>query len=117
MGTIDGIPYSTRDDSGMNTTATSPLIAPQYELSLALTFPGSLDVDWWDPYIRGQWTQISLGGIMRLPEDGINKHRHVFQDSQILVACEDYAFLYILHIDGGDLTGCSRSADPDFPGP
>lgn len=105
IGTIDGQPYEIKDSGHI--TGTSPPVSPPYQLSLALSGTGSLDLDWGNPYIRGQWTSISNGGDMRLPEDGF-KVRAVFTDSEILSSCDDYAFLYILHVTGGDLTGCSR---------
>jgi hypothetical protein len=105
MGTVDGKPYDTKDSGHI--TATSPPVAPPYQLSMALSGTGSLDIEWGDPYLRGQWTKISGGGYLRLPEDGV-KLRAVFVDSEILRSCDEYAFLYILHVTGGDLTGCSR---------
>src|SRR5262249_17761855 len=97
--------YDTKDSG--HVTGTSPYGAPPYQLSMALSGIGSLDLDWNDPYTRGQWTRINAGGVLRLPED-VTIHRDVSRDSQILFSCDDYAFLYILHVTGGDLTGCSR---------
>src|SRR6185503_5892345 len=101
--TIDGKPYDTKDSGHI--TALTPTSHPPYQLSMALSGPGSLDLDWGDPYVPGRWTQLG-GGILILPEDG--KARAVFSDSELLTSCEGYAFLYILHVMGGDLTGCSR---------
>jgi hypothetical protein len=103
MGTIDGKPYDLRDSGHF--TALSPIQHPPYQLSLALTGAGSLDLDWGDPYVHGRWTALG-GGVFVVPGDG--KPRAVFSDSQLLASCDDYAFLYILHVTGGDLTGCSR---------
>jgi hypothetical protein len=103
MGTIDGKPYDTKDSG--NITATAAEQAPPYSLSMKLSGQGSLDLDWGDPYIRGQWTYVV--GTLRMPEDG--RLRSVRPDSQLLFSCDEYAFLYILRLDGADvLTGCSR---------
>jgi hypothetical protein len=104
MGTVDGMRFDSKDSG--HVTGTSPLGTPPYQLSMALADNGSLDIDWDDPYLRGQWTNIK-GGTMRVPGDW-PKVRTVFSDSEILMSCDEYAFLYILHINGGDLTGCSR---------
>src|SRR5262245_49265248 len=104
MGTIDGTPFDTKD-SGHITGVSLP-IAPPYQLNLGLSGGGRLDMEWGDPYIIGQWTKISGGGTMLLP--GESTTRIVSMDSEILSACGEFAFLYILHITGGELTGCSR---------
>lgn len=104
MGTVDGMPFDSKDSG--NVTATSPPVAPPYQLSMRLADSGSLDIWWDDPYIWGQWSSIT-GGDMRVPGDW-PKIRGVFQNSRILRSCDEYSFLYILHIEGGDLTGCSR---------
>lgn len=55
--------------------------------------------------MRGQWMNIDKGTLV-LPEDV--KPRSVNAGSKLLFSCDEYHFLYILHVDGGDLTGCSR---------
>src|SRR5262245_46434062 len=104
MGTVDGMPFDSKDSG--NLTATSPPVAPPYQLSMRLADNGSLDLWWTDPYIQGQWAS-GVEGTMRVPGNS-SKIRTVYQDSQILRNCNEYAFIYILHITGGDLTGCSR---------
>jgi hypothetical protein len=103
MGTIDGKPYDIKDSGHI--TATAPVEHPPYQLSLSIGATGALDLDWWDPYVRGRWTDLS-GGTIILPEDGMP--RVVYATSQLLTNCEDFSYLYILHVYGGDLTGCSR---------
>jgi len=104
IGTIDGKPYDNKD-SGHITGMQAPTHPPYY-LSLNLGGVGSLDMTWGNPFVRGQWMHINGGGTLVLPQDGM--FRAVFADSQVLVSCDDYSFLYILHVTGGDLTGCSR---------
>jgi hypothetical protein len=103
MGMLDGMPYDTKDSGHI--TAMAPAQWPPYQLSMSLSGVGSLDLDWGNPFVRGRWTDLG-GGVFVTPEDG--KHRTVFSDSQLLFSCDDYSFLYILHVTGGDLTGCSR---------
>ena len=104
MGTIDGMPVDIKNSGDV--TVVSPANHPPYKLSMALNGDGSLDLWWGDPYIPGQWTKINGGGTIGLP--GNSKFRTVSTDSKILRSCDEYAFLYILHVTGGDLTGCSR---------
>ncbi len=86
MGTIDGMPYHTKDSGHI--TAMAPPKHPPYTLSMKLADEGSLDLLWGDPYIRGQWTYVA--GEMILPEGG--PVRTIFGDSQILFSCDEYAF-------------------------
>ncbi len=102
MGTIDGMPYHTKDSGHI--TAMAPPRHPPYTLSMKLAGEGSLDLMWGNPYIRGQWTNVA--GEMILPEGG--PVRGVYGDSQLLFSCDEYAFLFILVVDGGKLTGCSH---------
>jgi len=105
MGTIDGKPYHTQD-SGDITAMTIP-VRPPYTISMKLAGSGSLDLTWWDPYIRGQWVNTVSGFILLPEEDG--KARAILPYSELLFSCDDYSFLYILHIYDTDLlTGCSR---------
>lgn len=103
MGIIDGKPYDIKDRGKI--TGMAPPSHPPYTLSININGTGSLDLEWTNPYVRGQWMSVATGVIV-LPEDG--KPRTVDRSSQLLMDCEDYSFLYILHVEGGDLTGCSR---------
>lgn len=107
IGTIDGKPYDLKTKGAI--TAMAPPAHPPYSLSMALSGGGSLDLLWGDPYIRGTWKDVV--GDMILPEN-TSQSRGVYPDSQLLWSCDDYAFLYILHVWGpdsqGELTGCSR---------
>jgi hypothetical protein len=104
VGTVDGMPFHTKDSASW--TGTSLPDAPPYQLSVNFNGTGDLDLEWGNPYIRGQWTKISGGRTMRLPGESIA--RVVSTDSEVLYNCYEYSFLYILHITGGELTGCSR---------
>src|SRR5262249_51533531 len=55
MGTVDGMPFDTKDSGHI--TGVSLAISPPYQLSLGLSSGGKLDMEWGDPYIIGQWTK------------------------------------------------------------
>lgn len=103
MGTIDGQPYDYKD-KGVITAMAVPF-HPPYSLSRQVGPFGYLDIGWPDPFVRGRWTS-GVAGETLLPGD--KQARNIYPDSQLLFSCEDYSFLYILHVDGGQLTGCSR---------
>jgi len=105
MGTIDGKPYDTGLETGHLTGMAPPNLQGPYTLTVGLDGIGFLDLEWGDPYLRGQWMEVTKGQ-MRLP--GEIDARNVNTGSKLLMHCHDYSFLYVLHIDGGDLTGCSH---------
>ena len=103
MGTIDGKPYDLRYSGEFTAMGGAP--HPPYSLGLGLPGFGHLSLEWGDPFISGQWAHIT-SGVLVLPED--LKERAVHDDSELLFDCDEYSFLHILHVDGGDLTACSR---------
>jgi hypothetical protein len=103
-GTIDGKPYDTKATKSITGMGPPGSHGPYY-LGINLQGWGLLELQWGDPYLRGQWMDITTGRV-RLPED--TTFRNVNAGSKLLMDCNKYSFLYILHVDGGDLTGCSH---------